>query len=97
MYKLAEICSGSCANAWAKASVWGELRMANFFNSCGFCAAKLQATAPPQSWAISAWTGAPKAWITAHTSAKILLGLYASSCAGCEDKLKPRKSIATQR
>ena len=69
MYSLAACCAESVANALANVIACGELSTTNLPIFSGCCAAKLHATAPPQSCAITACTGAPNSLITAHKSA----------------------------
>jgi hypothetical protein len=59
MYALAACCSGLCCNSRKKVAGCGELMMTRRLSLCGCWAAMFQASAPPQSCAISASGGPP--------------------------------------
>ena len=100
MYALAACWTGLFFNSRKKVAGCGELTITSRLSICGRCTAKVHATAPPQSWATNASSGAPPGdtcAINASRSAIKCLTRYASGSFGLDDCSKPRRFGAMQR
>ena len=68
MYALAACCAGLSRSSRRNVAGCGELTISSWRINCGLCAARFQASAPPQSCATSRSIGAPMASISAAMS-----------------------------